>query len=200
MVRRQRRPDYANHRLLPDVFSDAECERVIELGDMLPTEAGALEDGGGSLDAALRSATIAWLGLDAETGWVFERLKQAAERANQHFLFDLTGLGEDLQYTVYDRPGSFYTWHQDGLDGEVATRKLSLVVQLTHPTDYEGNELEFLDVAEDWTQTERDAWLGESQQRGCVIAFPAFEQHRVLPLRAGIRRSLVCWVDGPPFR
>ena len=200
MVRGRRRPGYYNHQLLADVFTDDECDRVIELGEALPAEAGVLEDGGDGLDNTLRSATISWMALGTETRWVFERLEKAAEAANQHFWFDLGGLEEDLQYTVYDQPGSFYTWHQDGLDGEVATRKLSLVVQLSPPEDYRGNELEFLDVAEDWTPAEREAWLGDSQQRGWVVAFPAFEQHRVLPLEAGIRRSLVCWVSGPPFR
>jgi PKHD-type hydroxylase len=32
------------------------------------------------------------------------------------------------------------------------------------------------------------------------VVFPSFEFHRVLPLRRGVRRSLVAWVGGPPFR
>ncbi len=194
------RPGYENHLLFPAVFSGAECGLLVDLGAALRAEPAALEGEQAMLDDQLRSATTAWMGRTAETDWVFERLQETADKANEQFRFDLTGVGEDLQYTVYGEPGSFYTWHQDGLDGEVATRKLTLVAQLSDPGGYEGGELEFLDIAEDWSAAERDGWLSESRLQGSVIAFPAFEQHRVLPLRSGERRSLVCWMGGPPFR
>jgi hypothetical protein len=54
---------------------------------------------------------------------------------------DLIGLSEDLQFTECDDAEAFHTWHQDGLVGELAGRKLSLVVQLSDPDDYEGGDL-----------------------------------------------------------
>ena len=44
------------------------------------------------------------------------------------------------------------------------------------------------------------AWRAASARRGTAIVFPAFEYHRVRSLRSGVRRSLVSWVSGPPFR
>jgi PKHD-type hydroxylase len=126
--------------------------------------------------------------------------RNARGASHQTYGFDLAGFTEDLQFTTYDRPGSFYTWHQDGLDGAVAGRKLSLVVQLSDPASYEGSDLELLDVAEDYSDDDRAAWRTRARRRGTVIAFPAFEYHRVTPLISGTRHSLVCWIGGPPFR
>ena len=38
------------------------------------------------------------------------------------------------------------------------------------------------------------------KERGTVIAFPSYQLHRVTPVTAGIRKSLVAWVLGPDFR
>ena len=182
-------------------FTTRQCQRIVALGEELVTERGGLEDGGGrDLDATLRRSRIAWLAPDDATTWVYDKLASLAAKANRVYGFDLTGFAEDLQYTVYDRPGAFYTWHQDGLDGEVANRKLSLVVQLSDPGDYEGGDLDFLDVVEDYTPAELALWRRGSRSRGAVVAFPAFEYHRVSPMISGTRRSLVCWVSGPRFR
>ncbi|MDZ7732078.1 MAG: 2OG-Fe(II) oxygenase [Acidimicrobiia bacterium] len=114
--------------------------------------------------------------------------------------FELTGFTEDLQFTSYDETGAFYTWHQDGLDGEVAGRKLSIVIQLSASTDYEGSDLELLDVVEDYPAEDLAAWRRRVRRRGTAVLFPAFEYHRVTPLVRGTRHSLVCWIGGPPFR
>ena len=123
-----------------------------------------------------------------------------AERANRRYGFSIDGLAEDLQFTIYDRPGAFYTWHQDGLDAEVSHRKLSIVVQLTEPSRYSGADLEFLEVDADYDDVQRDEFHSRCRRQGTAVVFPSFEFHRVTPLVAGVRHSLVCWVAGPPFR
>jgi PKHD-type hydroxylase len=163
---------------------------------------GLLEgtDGSEVADDSIRRSVTAWLPPTDETWWIYEKLAALAERANRRYGFDLTGFGEDLQFTIYDRPGAFYSWHQDGLDGNVATRKLSIVVQLTEPDEYRGGELQLFDVAEDYDDEELDAFTALTAERGTAVVFPSFEYHRVLPLRRGVRHSLVAWVSGPPFR
>jgi PKHD-type hydroxylase len=195
------RPPWSPHLVFEAALSADECEQVIGRGEVLSREAALLEDDGGrDVDDALRRAAVTWLEPDPELAWLYQRLDELVEEANEVYGFALVGFGEDLQYTLYDEPGSFYTWHQDGLDGDVATRKLSLVVQLSDPDDYEGADLEFLDVVEDYEPAERDEWRAAVRARGSVVVFPAFEYHRVTPLRSGVRRSLVCWVSGPRFR
>ncbi len=190
---------YASHVVLPGALTPAQCDRVIAIGESLRLDDGELANDASANDE-LRRSKVAWIGPDPGTGWLFDKLARLAQRANRHYGFDLTGFGEDLQYTVYDEPGAFYTWHQDGLSGEVATRKLALVVQLSDPADYEGADLELFDQVADLTAEELATANEARRARGTAVAFPAFEYHRVTPLVSGVRRSLVVWISGPPFR
>ncbi len=35
---------------------------------------------------------------------------------------------------------------------------------------------------------------------GSIIIFPSFKEHRVCPVKTGVRYSLVVWFLGPPFK
>ncbi|MFN7150409.1 MAG: 2OG-Fe(II) oxygenase [Microthrixaceae bacterium] len=192
---------YVTHELYLDVFSPAQCRRIIELGSSLPPDDGGVEGSDGvALDSTLRENAVSWIPPEPGTEWVFRKLATIAQRANRRYRFDLTGFEEDLQFTTYERPGAFYTWHQDGLDGPVAHRKLSLVVQLSDPDDYDGAELELFQVHADYDDEDLATFRVQSAARGTVVVFPSLEYHRVTPLRRGTRHSLVSWVSGPPFR
>ncbi len=201
------RPDpapYEPMQVHPGVFTPAQCARIVELGCSLPSDDAALEgaEGEATNDTTLRSSRTSWIPVDADTEWIYKKLANVAERANRRYRFELTGFEEDLQFTAYDRPGAFYTWHQDGLDGTVGHRKLSLVVQLSDPTTYTGGELELFATSPDPCADPLSATPVDEQssQQGTAVVFPSFEFHRVRPLRSGVRHSLVCWVSGPPFR
>lgn len=184
----------------PAVFSPAQCRRIVALGTSLPIDDAALEGDGGvaTSDAQLRLARTAWIAPGDDTEWIYRKLAAVAQRANRRYRFDLTGFDEDLQFTCYDQPGAFYTWHQDGLDGTVGHRKLSLVVQLSDPGDYRGGELELFALrgGSPTPESPSDATLA----MGTVLVFPSFEFHRVREIHSGVRYSLVAWVSGPPFR
>lgn len=187
---------------MPGALTPRQCDRVIELGESLRVEAAELAnyDPGNPIDEATRRSKVAWIEPTAESAWLYDKLAKLAQRANRSYQFELIGFGEDLQYTVYDEPGAFYTWHQDGLTGDVATRKLAIVVQLTDPAEYEGANLELFDLVADLGPDELAAVHQQMRLRGTAVAFPAFEYHRVTPLLSGVRRSLVVWISGPPFR
>jgi PKHD-type hydroxylase len=192
---------YHPFRLRSRAFTPAQCRRIVALAAELPDGQGALvEQRDAAPSSTIRDSTTSWLAPSPGAEWVYERLAVVAEEANRHYRFDLTGFEEDLQFTTYDRPGSHYTWHQDGLDGAVGHRKLSIVVQLSDPGEYRGGELEFLEVAEDYDPDQRADYVRRAGRQGTAVVFPSFEFHRVLPLRRGTRRSLVAWIAGPPFR
>jgi PKHD-type hydroxylase len=196
----QRGP-YSTHELHADVFDEDECDRIIELGRAMPSDIGAVEgDQGMEADPELRAAEIAWIPRNQDSEWIHQRLAAVCDDSNERYGFDLTGFDEELQFTTYGRPGSFYTWHQDGLDGPVAHRKLSLVVQLSPAASYRGADLELFQVVEDDDGRSLRAFRRDARRRGTVVVFPAFEYHRVTPLTRGRRHSLVAWVSGPPFR
>ena len=77
-------------------------------------------------------------------------------------------------------------------------RKLSMVIQLTDPTEYEGGSLE-LDTKQIGGK-DKQPNADNLKQLGTTIIFPSFLRHRVTPVTEGKRYSLVCWYEGSPFR
>lgn len=152
--------------------------------------------GGGSgrngvVDPNIRRSQISWLNNTADTKWVFDKLADVASKINaQYFRFDLTGFGEPLQLTNYDQSeNGMYGWHQDF--GKGISRKLSMAVQLTDPSEYEGGNLQVMTGSQ--PQSIR-------KQRGLIAVFPAYIVHQVTPVTQGSRQSLVAWVSGPAFK
>ena len=95
-----------------------------------------------------------------------------------------------MQLTTYlsENLGT-YDWHQD-YNADIS-RKLSIVVQLSNPSDYEGGELEIL---------AHEPKISIQKKRGFITIFPSYTVHRVTPVTKGTRQSLVAWVSGPKFK
>lgn len=141
----------------------------------------------------LRRSKVSWLVKTQDTAWVYEKLAHAVSALNaQFFNFDLTGFGEALQLTNYEQSNhGMYGWHQDYGSKDAASRKLSLVLQLSDPSQYEGGNLQVLTSGEPATVQKR---------RGLIAAFPSYQLHQVTPVTQGSRQSLVAWISGPAFR
>lgn len=178
--------------LVPAALSPDDCDRLIAEVQAAPLKDAGLV--GGTTAHSLRRADIAWLDDIAGTGWVMDRLMRLVSQANhQAFGFDLTDFGESPQVARYDatREGHF-GWHSDiGAGTWASRRKLTIVVQLSDPADYEGGGLE-LQPDSNLRHAPRD--------RGTAILFPSFVLHRVTPVTAGTRWSLTLWSHGPAFR
>ena len=148
--------------------------------------------GGGEINDKIRRSELNWLYKDPECAWVFERLAHVASSLNaDYFGFELTGFGEAIQLTNYHeaRQGT-YVWHQDfGSSG--ISRKLSMVLQLSDPSEYEGGELQILTRKEPTSM---------QKKRGLITVFPAWTLHQVTPVVKGTRQTLVAWISGPAFK
>jgi PKHD-type hydroxylase len=151
--------------------------------------------GVGVTDPNIRRSGLHWLPNNNETQWVFETLGHVVSSLNaQFFGFDLLGFGEQIQLTNYDgSEQGMYGWHVDmGPHTTSPCRKLSIVVQLSDPVDYEGGVLELQPSGKDVVKMRK--------QRGLVVAFPSWTLHQVTPVTQGNRQSLVAWISGPPFK
>ena len=139
----------------------------------------------------IRRSQVSWVNKTPETAWVFEKLAHAASMLNaEYYRLDLTGFGEPLQLTNYNQSEhGMYGWHQDY--NTTASRKLSLVLQLTDPAQYEGGNLQVMTGGEP---------KNVRKQRGLIAVFPAYTLHQVTPVTKGTRQSLVAWISGAPFR
>ena len=156
----------------------------------------AIGGGGvGVTDPNIRRSGLHWMPNNNETQWVFETLGHVVSSLNaQFFGFDLTGFGEQIQLTNYDESEQgMYGWHVDmGPHTTSPCRKLSIVVQLSDPVEYEGGVLELQPSGKDVVRMRK--------QRGLIVAFPSWTLHQVTPVTQGNRQSLVAWISGPPFK
>jgi PKHD-type hydroxylase len=185
-----------------NVFTPAELDQIIAYGDSLPQGTGAVSGGDGQAAVApqTRDSTIAWMDTNEGTRWIYERLQGTLLKANAlQFGFALTGILA-LQYTSYryirGMKSQHYTWHIDDLGsagpdvqerGEC--RKLSAVVQLSDPLDYDGGDLHILGTLQTTAR----------KSRGLTSVFHSMTRHQVTPVTRGRRITLVAWAYGPEF-
>jgi len=174
-----------------ELFSPEECERIKKIGESIKNEKATTFGG----DSNVRKGKVAWIPQDKSAEFIYSRVFSLAEEANKNWKFDLVGLIEDCQYTSYEAQekssGDFYGCHLD-IDGPSGVkRKVSIVVQLTDPEEYEGGDLEIYT----W-----DKPFYASKSQGSCLLFPSFLLHKVTPVTKGKRNSLVLWVSGKPFK
>jgi PKHD-type hydroxylase len=168
-------------------FSKDDCEQIKEQAQLFPQIKA--DTFSGEKDPN-RDSTVRWIEPTADTRWIFESLQNFANEANEAlFKAAITGFTESIQYTEYEGKGTHYGWHPD-IGPEKNKRKISVVVQLSDPADYEGGELVINTGHE----------VSTDNQQGSVILFPSFLLHKVSPLISGSRYSLVSWISGPAWR
>ena len=177
-----------------NAFSPSELDTIEALGDRLTAEEATLtaDTPEGVVRGEIRITRTAWLTSNAESKWIYDRVQGVARALNSRvYQFDLSGFSENLQYSVYHgAEGGHYDWHVD--QGPLKTRrKLSISVQLSDPSLYEGCDLQ-LQAGNRIETAPRD--------RGSVIAFPSYVLHRVTPCTRGTRKAIVAWTTGPQFR
>jgi predicted 2-oxoglutarate/Fe(II)-dependent dioxygenase YbiX len=170
---------------------------------------------GDIINSEKRNSSNVWIPTNHwSAGFVWHYI-QRANREN--FLYDLTCIdGESIQYTRYNT-GEFYGWHNDaGIDmlhtpeaigpkqstperigdwiaeNTQVVRKLSFVLQLSSPDEYEGGNFQLMN--------EEGQSYFAPRHKGTIIIFDSRTQHRVLKVTSGTRKSLVGWVVGPRWR
>jgi PKHD-type hydroxylase len=176
-----------NWQLFSKNMSDDLVDNIINLAG--ETQKASTFNGG---DDSIRSSRVCWM---TQHEWLKDLLFNYCDWANQNaFHFNIYKKA-DIQYTEYhgDEKGHYGLHHDidwnrsDGLD-----RKISITVQLSDPSEYEGGSFEFTEI--------QSPDVTESKAKGTVLVFPSYLQHKVNPVTKGTRRSLVAWFEGPTFR
>lgn len=195
-------PPYANkNEGLPYVewknaFSEDEIKKIINLGENLPlNDAGIVPDKDKTVvNLDFRRSKTSWIDPNNQSEWLFRKIAFLVREVNSDFYrFDIDGLYESLQYTIYNASDKgHYDWHTDiGVYGsDSVTRKISMSLLLTNPDEFEGGDLEI------WGSR----YVVAPKEKGNPIFFPSYSLHKVSPITTGIRKSLVVWIGGPAFR
>lgn len=149
------------------------------------------------LNEKIRNNRIAWL---SDNHWIAAFISYYIMKANEeNFKYNLSHFSDHtIQFSLYESK-EHYGWHTDGGDiiddpihGEIQ-RKLSVSLQLSDESDYEGGELQFLN-------TGQNAMYLAPKERGTIIVFDSRVKHRVRPITKGARKSLVAWMMGPRWK
>jgi PKHD-type hydroxylase len=165
-----------------------EIARIRAFGDSLDQTSVKLY---GKFDDSKVKARGSHFPLCDETRWVYERMTEVAQKINAaSYRYDLTGFHENFYFMRYG-VGEHFNWHLDMGRETPAPRKLSLVLQLSDPSEYEGGDFDVL-VATEHARADKE--------QGLVMAFPSYKIHRVTPVTRGERRTLTMFAAGPNFR
>lgn len=139
-----------------------------------------------------RQADARKIGVTPRTQWIFDFLARiAAEVSATVSVLELTEIARAPQYVEYRPDWGRFDWHNDySHEQPFAPRKLTIILQLSPPNEYEGGSLEAFGTVV--TELPRE--------QGSVLVFPSILPHRVTPVTAGVRRALVAWIAGPRMR
>ena len=175
------------------MFTPEQCKIIIEAGHQCKPEEAKVGGGkDGKQDTKKRVTTISWIPFH-KMPEMYKAVENQLSIVNlNHMMFDNVRLTEPAQFTEYPK-GGFYDWHMDlnafGHTGEHPIRKISMTCLLSDPSEFKGGDLAFDDNKSKITL-----------QQGQAVFFASFMKHRVEPVKKGIRRSLVMWFGGTPFK
>jgi len=177
------------------LFTPSQCQDIINIGhQQKPEEAqvGVAKATGGKHDTKKRITTISWIPFTTMPQ-MYKIIERSMLQANgNHFGYEGMQLTEYAQFTEYPK-GGFYDWHIDAevnCRHEPPVRKISMTILLSNQSEFEGGDLEFM------TEGNTPPQLLQGQ----AIYFYSFLRHRVAKIKKGVRRSLVMWFGGPPFK
>lgn len=186
---------YINKRFTPEF-----CKNVLDIGLTLPFQSASLgpNEIGTKIDNDYRRSNIRFIEKqDSRFQFLYDELwKDVIGINDEWFNVHISKLDyiQLAEYTEKDR--GEYKRHHDvfWVNGDPKYhRKLSAVIQLSDPADYDGGDLQFFDVNE----RPNPEYI---RNQGSIIFFPSFIHHGVSPVTRGTRHSLSIWFDGPKWK
>ena len=178
------------------------CKKIIKEGRQKVIEQATVMREG--VDKVRRDCKVSWI----NDRWIYEIINPFIHAANKkagwNFQWDWN---ETSQFTIYEK-GEYYGWHTDqghenlkhvnkNINGKI--RKLSLTLQLTDKTEYEGGDFQLKWIDSKKGDLSRIITVDGAKDIGTIIIFPSFIWHQVSPITKGKRESLVNWSIGKNF-
>lgn len=179
----------------PGALDDEICDKIIKTSLKYESkEAGIGFGSDHKIDENYRSSNIRWI--NKYEYFISALILYFAKEANRTALdMDIYDYVTELQFTEYNEEyrGKYNIHHDvDWLSDPISERKLSVVIQLSRPEDYEGGKFTFVSIPNPTDE--------QFKQRGSVLVFPSFFEHSVSEVTKGTRYSLVSWILGPKIR
>jgi PKHD-type hydroxylase len=179
------------------ILTPEQCSLILE--DGLRIESGDAAMGvSGDNSSSYRKSKVRFIKSDDPNfSWLFDILWKLAIQANDTWFGLHISKLSYIQLAEYDESyEGEYKRHHDvfWMNGDPEYhRKLTAVIQLSDPSEYEGGNLELCTVS----QTPN---ADEIRTQGTVFFFPSLFDHQATKVTKGKRYSLACWFDGPKWR
>ena len=175
---------YSEVKIFKEIIPEMACKMIIEEGlSRKLEEARTTVNNPATYLPGGRSTKVAFMNNEFIKSFIYELV-------TKHYPKYEIWEAEDLQFAVYNK-GDYYGWHRDW--DPTNDRVLSVTVELSKPSDYEGGELYF-DYA--YYQEQGVFYEPLEKAQGTVIVFPSNELHEVDKVTKGTRYSLVQWFKG----
>lgn len=183
-----------HHCFMEKAFSDEEVEQIKFFKKIIPFEQARVGDrDGGAQVEEIRKCESGNFFIDHNTDWIWQKYADLFGMANYDaFMYELSYI-ECLNYLIYHGSESGkYTEHRDTTLGgfyKKYDRKISSILMLSNPEDYEGGELQ-IDIAGNLD------FQTINLNKGDIVFFDSNFTHRVTPVTKGTREVIVSWVHG----
>ena len=125
-------------------------------------------------------------------GFPFMDIRTVTKRANdQIYDFNLLGIiDQDFPQLFKYSENEFYNWHSD-LTVVAPSRKMTFIINLSDPSEYEGGEIEFLNI--------NTSSVNIAEQGSCLI-FPSYMVYKINPVTKGEKNLIIGHVHGALFK
>lgn len=198
-LHQETKTNFSDFYYFKSAFTDDMLKR---LDDMIYSNGYKFENGktsdsygNSSDDPTSNVRRIAYVNPVEHSKWLYDTLEPLVLQANRElYNFDIQYVTDPIHYVIYPPEGGHLRWHMDVGYGEVNRRKLSLTVQLSDPSEYEGGDFHI------WYGGDEGHFITMPKEKGTVLIFPSFLMHRVTPVTKGTRKALVFWTGGEPYK
>ena len=158
-------------------------ESIIDVGKNQKLEEARI-GGESNTSNNIRSTKISWI-MD-KTILLTLKDKMLEINKSKNWNYDVTDMFP-FQYSVYHE-NDHYDWHVDTGSAYLKQKERKISFSLILNDNYKGGELEFKNSDEN---------ISLDLNKGDMVTFPSFLEHRVKPVLNGTRISLVGWMLGP---
>ncbi len=177
------------HTMVPEFLTKEECNIILDFSlkelELEPSKVFS-DYTDGNVNTNIRESNQAAYLYYKKFPFLLEKMSKLL---NQYIFikgFDLNFKNSPFQFTQY-YPGGHFDWHKDTTGKKIADydRYCSLVIQLND--EYEEGDLQIKDKQNETLTIEKGV--------GNLILFLSNIEHRVVPVKSGVRYTLVNWVS-----
>ena len=169
--------------IIKNAVDDKFIQSIIDVGKNQKLEEASI-GGKSNTSNNIRSTKISWI-MD-KTILLTLKDKMLEINKSKNWNYDVTDMFP-FQYSVYHE-NDHYDWHVDTGSAYLKQKERKISFSLILNDNYEGGELEFKNSDEN---------ISLDLNKGDMVTFPSFLEHRVKPVLNGTRISLVGWMLGP---